>query len=197
MFRARYKRHKTFMASFDKIQEEMDVIQFIRNQRYLKALIQVLLSKREKTLLYRLRQIDISKDVGWIDKTHSERFEDERYRLYKGAGVEKASIECLQQFFERPDIIRLVKDYRDNKVNDREMALLAHIGLNLCPEANEVVKSEVNLADEDALGMLDVDPFKQQSYVRSFDRFVSSNALNNEYGDQIEEGHPSDTPISQ
>jgi hypothetical protein len=26
---------------------------------------------------------------------------------------------------------------------------------------------------------------------------VSSNALNNEYGDQIEEGHPSDTPISQ
>ena len=74
-------------------------------------------------LLYRLRQVDISREIGWIEKTKTQRFEDERYRLYKRAGVEKASIEYLQQFFERPDIIRLVKDYRDNKVNEREIAL--------------------------------------------------------------------------
>jgi hypothetical protein len=57
------------MASYDKIQGEMDVIDYIRNQRYLKALIEVLLTKREKMLLYRLRQVDISKDIGWVEKT--------------------------------------------------------------------------------------------------------------------------------
>jgi hypothetical protein len=84
------------MASYDKIQEEMDVIDFIRNQRYLKALIQVILTKREKLLLYRLRQMDISKEISWVNKTHSEKFEDERYKVYKREGVDKASIEYLQ-----------------------------------------------------------------------------------------------------
>jgi|LauGreDrversion4_2_1035121.scaffolds.fasta_scaffold210701_1 hypothetical protein len=75
----------------------------------------------------------------------------------------------MHEFFERPDITRLVKDYRDNRVNEREIALLTHIGINLSPEAEDV-KSEINLADQDPLGMLDNDPFKQQSYVKSFEQ---------------------------
>jgi len=49
----------------------MDVVDFIRNQRYVKALIDILLTQREGLLLYRLRQVDISQDVDWVNKTSS------------------------------------------------------------------------------------------------------------------------------
>lgn len=49
------------MASYDQILSETDVVEFIRNQRYLKGLIKILLSDREKKLLFHsLRQIDIA-----------------------------------------------------------------------------------------------------------------------------------------
>lgn len=40
-------RHRIFVSSYDKLLEEMDVVDFVRNMRYLKALIKVVLTKRE------------------------------------------------------------------------------------------------------------------------------------------------------
>jgi hypothetical protein len=52
-------RHKIFVTSYDKLLEEMDVVDFIRNMRYLKALIKVLFTKRENQILWRLRSINL------------------------------------------------------------------------------------------------------------------------------------------
>jgi hypothetical protein len=35
-------KHKMFMTSYDKLLEEMDVVEFVRNMRYLKVLLKVL-----------------------------------------------------------------------------------------------------------------------------------------------------------
>jgi len=51
------------MASYDQILSETDVVEFIRNQWYLKGLIEILLKPREKKLLHTLRQIDIKEHV--------------------------------------------------------------------------------------------------------------------------------------
>lgn len=107
----------------------MDVIDYIRNQRYLKALIQILLTSRERMLLLRLRQIDISKDVEWVEKTQSQKFESERFSSFKRRGVDKASLEYLNQFFKSPDIVNLVRDLKNNEATQKEMDLLSYLGL--------------------------------------------------------------------
>jgi hypothetical protein len=40
-------RHRIFVTSYDKLLEEMDVVDFVRNMRYLKALIRTLMTRRE------------------------------------------------------------------------------------------------------------------------------------------------------
>ena len=40
-------KHKIFMTSYDKLLEEMDVVEFVRNMRYLKVLLKVLFNQRE------------------------------------------------------------------------------------------------------------------------------------------------------
>lgn len=51
----------------------MDVVTFIRNQRYLSALLEVLLSKRENLLIYGLRSIDLDKRFK-ASKTNYQNF---------------------------------------------------------------------------------------------------------------------------
>jgi hypothetical protein len=48
-----------FATSYDKLLEEMDVVDFIRSMRYLKGLMKVLFSKREHQILWRLRAINL------------------------------------------------------------------------------------------------------------------------------------------
>ena len=61
------------MASYDQILSETDVVEFIRNQRYLKGLIKILLSDREKKLLFHsLRQIDIAEHVSLVYKQEDD-----------------------------------------------------------------------------------------------------------------------------
>jgi len=48
-----------FVTSYDKLLEEMDVVDFVRSMRYLKALMKILLSKREHQLLLRLRGLNL------------------------------------------------------------------------------------------------------------------------------------------
>ena len=52
-------RHRIFVTSYDKLLEEMDVVDFVRNMRYLKALMKVIFSKREHQLVLRLRSINL------------------------------------------------------------------------------------------------------------------------------------------
>ena len=52
-------KHRIFMSSYDKLLEEMDVVEFVRSMRYLKALTRVLMSKRENQIMWRLRSINL------------------------------------------------------------------------------------------------------------------------------------------
>ena len=40
-------RHRIFITSYDKLLEEMDVVEFVRNMRYLKVLMKILFTHRE------------------------------------------------------------------------------------------------------------------------------------------------------
>lgn len=60
----KYKqRHRMFSTSYDKLLEEMDVVEFVRSMRYLKALMKVLLSKREHQILWRMRAINLQEQL--------------------------------------------------------------------------------------------------------------------------------------
>ena len=63
----------------------MDVITIIRNQRYLKTLMDILLTKRESTLLLRMRQINLKEEV---DKSKGD-FQLKSFITFKDKGVER------------------------------------------------------------------------------------------------------------
>jgi len=46
------RRHEKFIASYDKVKEELDLVAYVRNQRYLLNLVKALLSDREQRLLF-------------------------------------------------------------------------------------------------------------------------------------------------
>jgi hypothetical protein len=52
-------RHRIFITSYDKLLEEMDVVEFVRNMRYLKVLLKVLFNQREHQIMWRLRSINL------------------------------------------------------------------------------------------------------------------------------------------
>jgi hypothetical protein len=52
-------RHRIFITSYDKLLEEMDVVEFIRNMRYLKVLLKMLFTHREHQIVWRLRSINL------------------------------------------------------------------------------------------------------------------------------------------
>ena len=61
----------------------MDIVQFIRNQRYLETIMQVLLSKRERKLFWRLSRINP------IKLKEKEKFDSEKiYLKFKMNGVD-------------------------------------------------------------------------------------------------------------
>lgn len=57
------------MTSNDKLLEEMDVVDFIRNMRYLKALIRILFTRRENQIMWRLRSINLQDKLAHFNES--------------------------------------------------------------------------------------------------------------------------------
>jgi len=71
----------------------MDVVDFVRSMRYLKALMRVLLSKREHQLILRLRGLNLQKQLWLMDINQS--LIGSNFYSFRKSGIEKVHAEYV------------------------------------------------------------------------------------------------------
>ncbi|TNV84198.1 hypothetical protein FGO68_gene7891 [Halteria grandinella] len=129
LFSLKFKRHQLFMASYQKILQEMDVISFIRNQRYLTALMEIFLSKRESKIMLRLRQVNV------FDEMKKNVLGSSQLHKYLNFGhstnVSKVSRNYVDQFFKLHEVRQIILDVQEGNATEKELALLRYLGLQV------------------------------------------------------------------
>ena len=115
------QRHLWFQQSFHKLKEEMDVVSFIRLSRYLKALMEILITKREKKMVLGLRQLNLKQVENEQDMN--------KFLKYGKDGIDSVSTQYIKQFFSLYEVQTLIKDIKKHRVKETELSLLRHLGL--------------------------------------------------------------------
>lgn len=85
-------RHKIFVTSNQKLLEEMDVIDFIRNMRYLKAIIRILFTRRENQIMWRLRSINLQENLAVFNESQGSLG---NFINFRRSGIEKVSADYI------------------------------------------------------------------------------------------------------
>ena len=82
------------MTSYEKLLEEMDVVDFVRSMRYMKALMRVLLSKREHQLVLRLRGLNLQRQLSLMD-INQTLIGFSNFYSFRKSGIEKVHAEYV------------------------------------------------------------------------------------------------------
>ena len=98
------------------------MVEFIRNMRYLKAMMKILFSQRENKIMYRLRQIN-------VEDSKSLNTDVNRMLPFHRNGIETVSSKYVKQFFSEKEAKDLILDFYNGRHTQKEEDLLRYFGL--------------------------------------------------------------------